>query len=117
LRNSLAQEVLDVVAEAARNPPRSTPSIVQPELPSELRPAVPLVSAWVSQLARDLQIELALLATRSDLEALLRGDPDARLAHGWRAELVGEPIRRLLGGEVALAFEREVGLRLEPRTR
>jgi ribonuclease D len=117
LRNSLAQEVLDVVAEAARNPPRSTPSVAQPELPSELRPAVPLVSAWVSQLARDLQIELALLATRADLEGLLRGDPDARLARGWRAELVGEPIRRLLDGEVALAFERGGGLRLEPRSR
>jgi ribonuclease D len=47
----------------------------------------------------------------------LRGDPDARLARGWRAELVGEPIRRLLDGEVALAFERGGGLRLEPRTR
>jgi ribonuclease D len=90
-------------------------SVAQPELPSELRPAVPLVSAWVSQVARDLQIELALLATRADLEALLRGDPDARLAHGWRADTVGEPIRRLLDGDVALAFERRGGLRLEPR--
>jgi ribonuclease D len=115
LRVSLAQELVDVVADAVRNPPRATSAPSQPELPTELRPAVPLVSAWVSQLARDLQIELAILATRADLEALLRGDPDARLAHGWRAELVGEPIRRLLDGEVALAFERQGGLVLEPR--
>jgi ribonuclease D len=115
LRASLAQELVDVVADAVRNPPKATSSPSQPELPTDLRPAVPLVSAWVSQLARDLQIELAILATRSDLEALLRGDPDARLAHGWRAELVGEPIRRLLDGEVALAFERRGGLVLEPR--
>ncbi len=115
LRATLAQELIDVVAEAVSNPPRASASPSQPELPTELRPAVPLVSAWVSQLARDLHIELALLATRADLEALLRGDPDARLAHGWRAELVGEPIRRLLDGEVALAFERHGGLVLEPR--
>src|SRR5262249_29162525 len=102
LRASLAQELVDVVAEAVANPPRATASAAQPELPAELRPAVPLVSAWASQLARDLQIELALLATRADLEALLRGDQDARLARGWRADLVGEPIRRLLDGEVAL---------------
>jgi len=115
LRVALAQELVDVVADAVRNPPRATSAPSQPELPTELRPAVPLVSAWVSQLARDLQIELAILATRADLEALLRGDPDARLAHGWRSELVGEPIRRLLDGEVALAFERQGGLVLEPR--
>ena len=49
-------------------------------------------------------LETALLATRSDLEELLRGSPDARLARGWRAEIVGEPIRRLVAGEAALGL-------------
>lgn len=115
LRAAIAQDLLDAVASATANPPAPVQVLPQPELPAELRPAVPLVSAWVGQLARDLEIELALLATRADLEALLRGDPTARLARGWRAELVGEPIRRLLAGEVALAFERSGGLVLEPR--
>ena len=35
----------------------------------------------------------ALLGTRADIEAILRGDPDARLATGWRAAEVGEPVR------------------------
>jgi ribonuclease D len=81
-----------------------------PELPSELRPALPLIAAWVAQQARDMDLETALLATRADIEALLRGAPDARLSTGWRAELVGEPIRRLVEGEAALAFERGRGL-------
>ena len=115
LRSSMAQDLVDAVKAAVASPPRPAAAPPQPELPAELRPAVPLVSAWVSQLARDLEIELALLATRADLEALLRGDCDARLARGWRADLVGEPIRRLLEGEVALAFDRAGGLVLEPR--
>ena len=115
MRTGLAAELIDVVAEAVTNPPRSVIGAPAPELEAELRPAVPLVSAWVTQLARDTGIELAILATRSDLESLLRGDPDARLSHGWRSELVGEPIRRLLAGEVALAFDRGGGLVLEPR--
>lgn len=115
LRSALARGLLDAVAHAVADPPRNVAPATHPELSAELRPAVPLVSAWVGQLARDLEVELALLATRADLEALLRGDSDARLAHGWRAELVGEPIRRLLGGEAALAFERRGGLVLEPR--
>jgi ribonuclease D len=71
----------------------------------ELRPAVALVAAWVNQTARDRDIDPSLLATRADVEALVRGDDDARLASGWRAELAGGPIRRLVAGDAALAFE------------
>ena len=85
-------------------------------MPAELRPALPLVSAWVSQRARDLELETSLLATRSDLEDLLRGVPGARLTSGWRQEIVGEPIRRLVEGEATLAFDRKIGLVLEDRT-
>jgi ribonuclease D len=84
------------------------------ELDRDLRPAVALVSAWVSQLGRDLQLDTGLLATRADLEAFLRGDASARLNHGWRHEVAGEPIRRLVSGEAALAFDRG-NLVLEPR--
>ncbi|CAA9214935.1 MAG: Ribonuclease D [uncultured Acidimicrobiales bacterium] len=84
----------------------------------QLRPAVTLVSAWVGQLALDLRIDPALLATRADLQAFLRSDPGGRLAAGWRRELVGEPIRRLVEGDAALAFRPGRGdLVLEARSR
>jgi ribonuclease D len=85
------------------------------DLDRRLRPAVALVAAWVSQLSRDLEIETSLVATRADIEALLAGDPSARLAVGWRAELVGERIRRLVDGEAALAFDGAGNLVLEDR--
>jgi ribonuclease D len=77
-----------------------------------LRPAVTLVSAWVSQLARDEKIDTVLLATRSDIVELLAGSTGARLAEGWRAEMVGEGIRRLVSGQAALAFDGKGGLKL-----
>lgn len=117
LRGGLADDLLSVVQGARGNQPSRAPVQSVPELSAELRPAVPLVSAWVTQLARDLELETSLLATRADLEDLLRGVPDARLTQGWRAELVGEPIRRLLAGEAAIAFDRSHGLVLEPRSR
>lgn len=84
----------------------------------QLRPAVTLVSAWVGQLAQDLKLDPALLATRGDLQAFLRADPGGRLASGWRRELVGEPIRRLVEGDAALAFRPGRGdLVLEARSR
>lgn len=86
------------------------------ELDRPLRPAVTLVSAWVAQLASDLAIDASLLATRADLHAFLRKDADARLAQGWRHELVGEPVRKLVEGEAALAFDGRGGLVLEARS-
>jgi ribonuclease D len=117
LRGGMAEELLTVVQAAKDDTPLRAPTSNVPEMPAELRPAVPLVSAWVSQRARDLELETSLLATRSDLEDLLRGVPDARLTTGWRAEIVGEPIRRLVEGEATLAFDRKVGLVLEERGR
>jgi ribonuclease D len=87
------------------------------ELDRNLRPAVTLVSAWVAQLSQELRIDTAMLATRSDLLALLRGDDDARLARGWRAGLVGDRIRQLVDGRAALAFRPGKGdLVLEERS-
>jgi ribonuclease D len=73
---------------------------------------VTLASAWVSELARQQKVDTALLATRADLVALLRGDADARLLHGWRNELIGDDLRHLVEGRAALAFDGKGGLRL-----
>ena len=69
------------------------------DLDRPLRPAVALVSAWMADLARKQRVDTSLLATRADLVALLRGDSDARLLQGWRAELVGDDIQRLVQGK------------------
>jgi len=104
------EELIELVASSKDLRPSGRPQRNAAELDSQLRPVVPLISAWVNQRARDLDLETALLATRSDLEDLLRGVPDARLTKGWRAEIVGEPIRRLVAGEAALAFDHGNGL-------
>jgi len=84
-------------------------------LMEKLRPAVTLVSAWLNQHAQDIEIDPALLGTRADIEAVLRGDADARLSTGWRSDHVGDPIRQLVDGHMALAFE-DGRLILEDRT-
>ncbi len=115
-RGSLGRQIIDAVAEGVElnwTPPRSTNRRDQSR---ELRPAVALVAAWVNQIARDTHLDPALLATRADVEALVRGDSDARLAFGWRADIAGEPIKRLVSGDAALAFDHGVVV-LEDRSR
>jgi ribonuclease D len=81
------------------------------------RPAVALAAAWVAQLARDERIDASLLATRADLVAFLSKDPSSRLGAGWRVELVGRQLARLIAGDAALAFEGAGRLVLEARSR
>lgn len=111
LRNGVVDELLSVV-DRARHAEAPVAPTTSNDLDRSLRPAVALVTAWISQVARDEAIDAALLATRADITALLAGQPDARLASGWRAELVGEGIKRLVAGEAALTFDPSGGLRL-----
>ncbi len=85
LKGRGGEELLEIVRSSKGARPQGRTQPAAPELSSEVRPVVPLISAWVNQRARDLDLETALLATRHDLEELLRKNPDARLAKGWRA--------------------------------
>ena len=110
-RGVIATDILAAVREGMANE-ASMPAGDGEELDRSLRPAVTLVSAWVSEVARQRRIDTALLATRNDLVAFLRGDTDARLATGWRGEFLGEGIRRLVAGQAALTFDGRGGLSL-----
>jgi ribonuclease D len=103
MRGGFAEEVLAAVAEGSRREPPDLPNGTE-DVDKELRPAIALISAWVSQLARTERIDSVLLATRADLVAFLRGDPEARLRSGWRAELLGDGITALIEGRAALTF-------------
>ena len=82
---------------------------------SDIRAAVALVTAYIYQLARDAEIDPSLLGTRNDIEALISGDSDSKLAKGWRGEVVGEVVKDILSGKVSLAFDGENRILLEPR--
>ena len=89
---------LELAPDALRLPPDT-------DLPAQLQPLATLLTAWVSQQSRDLSIDGALIATRTDIEAFLRGVPDNRLGSGWRAEMVGSTVGRIVAGTAAVAYD------------
>ncbi len=115
LRKGADQEILTAVAAAKKLEPAPAKVTRSPELAKELRPVVTLVTSWISQLARDHRLDPAILATRNDVETLLRGE-EGRLTAGWRAELVGGPIQALVNGQAAIAFDGDGRLVLEARS-
>jgi ribonuclease D len=115
LRNGAGAAVLQAIGDAADLPPVPPAPGRSNRGKGDQRAAVTLVSAWVSQAARDLELDPTLLGTRSDIEALVRGEEGTRLASGWRNDIVGEALNDLLAGRAALAFDGEGGLLLEDR--
>ena len=115
LRGGRAEEALAVIAESQGRAPVDATAVKSPDVPQELRSAINLVTTWVKQVARDLDLDPSTIATRGDVEMLLAPGPDGPLGTGWRAELVGDPIRDLVSGRAALAFQPGSGLVLEPR--
>ncbi len=89
---------LELPPDALRLPPDDS-------LAPFLQPLATLLSAWVSQQSRDLSVDAALIATRADIEAFLRRVPDNRLEQGWRADLVGATVGRIVAGQAAVAYD------------
>ena len=110
-RGNLGKEIIAAVQDGLREE-LHLPAADGDELDRNLRPAITLVSAWVSELARQEKIDTALLATRGDIVSLLRKDPDGRLSTGWRAEMLGDNVTRLVEGRAGLTFDGRGGLKL-----
>jgi ribonuclease D len=115
LRGGAEQEIMAAVEAGRALPPGALHVVQSEQVSKELRPAVSLASAWVAQLSRDEDVDAALLATRTDIVDFLSGKRGARLGEGWRAGLVGVPLRRLANGEASLALDGHGRLLLEDR--
>jgi ribonuclease D len=110
-RGAIAQEILDAV-KRGQVTPLELPNNDGEDVERHLRPAITLMSAWISEVARLNKVDTALLATRFDIVQFLKNDPEARLSQGWRNDLVGEQLRSLLSGKAGLSFDGRGGLRL-----
>lgn len=117
LRDGADAEIIEAVRIGKEREPMARNTRRAPELPRHLRPVVTLVTTWIAQLARNQRLDPALLATRADVENLLKGEDDCRLSRGWRQEMVGKPIAQLVSGDAAVAFDGDGNLVLEARSR
>lgn len=104
-------EILAVVA-SGRTEVVSLPNGSGEEIDKRLKPAVNLMTAWISELARLHRIDATLLGTRADVDALLRRDESCRLLSGWRRDIVGSDLEDILNGRAGLSFDGKGHLRL-----
>jgi ribonuclease D len=110
------RELIAAIAAAADDEP-----MPPPPAPSRRegtgQAIVSLAQALLRQRARDAKVATELIATQAELAALVaavrRGDErddGVRALHGWRRELVGDELRALVKGEIALSVGRDGAL-------
>jgi ribonuclease D len=72
-------------------------------------PVVALAEALARTRAHEAGLAYELIASKADLQAIVAArrlgeeEPDVRLLSGWRRELLGEEVLRLLAGDVSLS--------------
>jgi ribonuclease D len=114
LSSGVANEIVTVVETArSMDDARLRRPLRFDDVP-DLDAAVSLLVAWVAQLATTERIDRQLLATRDDVKSLVHGRP-SRLDDGWRKEVAGEGLHRLLEGHAVIRLVdggRRLGLEL-----
>jgi ribonuclease D len=101
LPDDVVREVLAAV-EAGREMPKERLRLPEKyDDGPELDAAVALLVAYVAELARAERLEKQLLATRDDVKALVYGRA-SRLDSGWRAQIAGDALHRLLDGQAVI---------------
>jgi ribonuclease D len=112
------REVLEAIAAAGDDEALEAPAAPAQREASEA-PVVSLAQALVRHRSRENKVATELIATQSELmavvAALRRGeDPDGiRVLQGWRRELVGDELRALVDGRLTMSVARDGSLLVE----
>lgn len=98
--------ILEAVAEGKACPEEELPvRAIRPRPSADEESVLDLMHALVRRISERSGVAAPLIATRDDLHDLFLGSDDARLAMGWRKELAGEPLSKLLAGELGLTVK------------
>jgi ribonuclease D len=110
-------QLLAAIERGRRRPAPPAPPEPGPREPADA-PLVSLAQALVRHRSMEEGVAVELIATQAELSALVsalrRGEDgdQVRAAHGWRRELVGDQLRELVAGRLALSAGDGGGLRL-----
>jgi len=110
-------ELLQAIARGKDRPAPPAPPEPGAREPADA-PLVSLAQALVRHRSLEEGVAVEVIATQSELSALVsalrRGEngDQVRAAHGWRRELVGDQLRDLVAGRLALSAGEGGGLRV-----
>ncbi len=104
--NQFGEALVTEIDKALTLPQDAWPELSQTErLSPEQECLADTLMAYLRLLGQQNQISPASLATRKEIEKLVRGRRDIPLLHGWRGYLVGKSLLDLINGKIALSVK------------
>jgi ribonuclease D len=98
------QTLINEIEKAKSLPESEWPIIKQPiPLTNEQEALIDALMALLRHYCAEQSIAPAAVATRKDIELLVRGEPDISLVTGWRREIVGQYLEQFLRGELNIS--------------
>jgi ribonuclease D len=108
ISGSRGADLARLINEARALPQEACPTARTPPPHDPERDAVvDLMMALVRHLAHRHEVNPAAVATHHTLERLASGETDVPVTQGWRAEVAGNALKRLLEGTMSLGVERQ----------
>lgn len=106
------EQIVEQVERGKQRPPQPRRFAERGKPPEpEDAPIVALLEALARTRAREADLAYELIATKAELQSIVAAKrlgephPDVRVLTGWRRELVGEELLRLLAGGVSLSVQ------------
>ena len=98
------QTLLNLIEQAKALPQSEWPELKQPiPLTNEQEALIDALMALLRHYCAEQSIAPAAVATRKDIELLVRGERDISLVTGWRREIVGQYLEQFLRGELNIS--------------
>lgn len=95
--------ILEVIAKSKTIPEQDWPVLIKPvPLTNQQEALLDALMALLRKYCDEQSITPVAVATRKDIEKLVRGERDSALLQGWRKRIVGQKLLDFLQGDVAI---------------
>jgi len=100
------RRIIDLVNAGLQRQPEPLPPWKKRQKPDVSHEALAdVLQAYLRLQAEEFRINSAVLASRKDLVAMVAGDEDIPLLHGWRRKMVGSDLLALRDGRMAISVK------------
>lgn len=98
--------IIDVINNAKQIPPENWPVLLKPEpLSNQQEALIDALMALLRKFCDEQSITPIAVASRKEIEKLVRGESNLALSQGWRYQIVGHKLIAFLQGQLAVTAD------------
>jgi len=106
--NRYGKTIIELISQAREKKPEALPETkFKQKLTASESALLDALSAIVGLCAEENKLHPSAIASRKNIEALFRGDPECELLHGWRKQIAGDKLNAFLSGRITLKIKEQ----------